>query len=68
MNPSTGTWGYIVGLYLMPELLAAVTLLAGGLATRELRRCAEGEEEVVDERRGGRGRDGYAMKTKQVGV
>lgn len=33
MNPSTGTWGFRAGLYLVPEVLAAVLLLGGGLAT-----------------------------------
>lgn len=36
MNPSTGTLGFRVGLYLAPELLAAVVLLAGGLAARDV--------------------------------
>ncbi|KAJ4387665.1 hypothetical protein N0V93_008262 [Gnomoniopsis smithogilvyi] len=44
MNPMTGTWGFKVGLYLIPEVLAACTLLAGGLVTRNIR-----EREVVRE-------------------
>lgn len=37
MSPVSGTWGFRVGLYLVPEVLAAVTLLAGGLVARNVR-------------------------------
>lgn len=36
MSPLSGTWGFRVGLYLVPELLAACALLAGGLVARNV--------------------------------
>lgn len=38
MNPTTGTWGFRIGLYLVPEVLSAVSLLVGGLVSRDLSR------------------------------
>lgn len=37
MNPVSGTMGFRVGLYLVPEVLAACALLAGGLVARNVR-------------------------------
>ncbi|KAJ4409717.1 hypothetical protein N0V82_009406 [Gnomoniopsis sp. IMI 355080] len=41
MSPVNGSWGFRVGLYLIPEVLAACTLLAGGLVGRNV---GKGEE------------------------
>lgn len=38
MNPISGTWGVRIGLYLVPEVLAALALLVGGLVARNVRR------------------------------
>lgn len=38
MSPVSGTWGFRVGLYLVPEVLAACAVLAGGLAGRNVRK------------------------------
>ncbi|KAF3763070.1 hypothetical protein M406DRAFT_73723 [Cryphonectria parasitica EP155] len=44
MNPVTGLLGVKVGLYLVPEVITAVLVLAGGLASRSVKvRAAEGE-------------------------
>lgn len=37
MNPINGSWGFRVGLYLVPEVLAASALVAGGLMSRNVR-------------------------------
>lgn len=42
LSPVAGSWGCRVGLYLVPEVLSAVTLLAGGLAARDVSRCEGG--------------------------
>lgn len=36
MSPVSGMWGFRVGLYLVPEVLAACALLAGGLVGRNV--------------------------------
>lgn len=46
MNPVSGTWGFRVGLYLIPEVLAACALLAGGLVARNV---GEDKETIVVE-------------------
>lgn len=56
MSPVSGTWGFRVGLGLVPEVLAACVLLAGGLATRNVREegCGAGRR-VGGEQLGSRG-------------
>lgn len=46
MNPVTGSLGVRVGLYLVPEVLAACALLGGGLGARHVRWAAVGEVEA----------------------
>lgn len=41
MSPATGALGFRVGLYLVPEVLAVLALIVGGLLTRNIAR--EGE-------------------------
>lgn len=65
LSPVAGTWGCRVGLYLVPEVVAAVTLLAGGLAARDVsRREQRGSVVDVEEDSGklgmGRAREGRA--------
>lgn len=36
MSPVSGTWGFRIGLYLVPEVMAACALLAGGLVGRNV--------------------------------
>lgn len=37
MNPISGSWGVRIGVYLVPEMVAGVMLLVGGLVTQGLR-------------------------------
>lgn len=41
MNPVSGTMGFRVGLYLIPEVIAALVLLVGGIVSRNVKREAE---------------------------
>ncbi|CAN8104782.1 unnamed protein product [Discula destructiva] len=53
MNPVTGVWGIRIGLYLVPEVLAACVLLVGGLLSRNV--AAQGFDAVLG------GEDGHKM-------
>lgn len=45
MNPVSGTMGFRVGLYLIPEVIAAIVLLVGGIMSRNVRKEAEAPKE-----------------------
>lgn len=52
MSPVSGTWGFRVGLYLIPEVLAACALLAGGLVGRNVVNVEDRKETFVVEENG----------------
>lgn len=52
MSPVSGTWGFRVGLYLIPEVLAACALLAGGLVGRNVVNVEERKETIIVEENG----------------
>lgn len=52
MSPVSGTWGFRVGLYLIPEVLAACALLAGGLVGRIVVKVEDRKETFVVEENG----------------
>lgn len=51
MSPVSGTWWFRAGLYLVPEVLAACALLAGGLVGRNVAVQEEDGTFVVEESR-----------------
>lgn len=65
MSPLNGTWGLRVWWYLMQELAAVVTLVAGGLASSGLRKCVE---DLVGGVEGQGSSGGHGMKTTRGNV